>query len=141
MKHTYICKNNSSLCLNEQVATLTKMLRRDLSRWKRWKYALFTNILIVTISRITITKIRNFRHFDDIFTNILIVTVSRIAFTKIRNLRNFDAICIFRKRHGLTSCIQFALRKSLCLWQSGKLNIKSQHISGYAGLRSALNYF
>ena len=28
-------KNNRSLCLNEQVITLTKMLRRDLSRFRK----------------------------------------------------------------------------------------------------------
>ena len=36
-----------------------------------------------------------------IFTNILILTVSRIAFTKMCNLRNFDTI--FTNRHLCTS--------------------------------------
>ena len=46
------------------------------------------NILIVPVSRIAFTKIRNLRNFDAIFTTILIVTISRIAFTKNRNLRS-----------------------------------------------------
>ena len=60
---------------------------------------MFTNILIVTFSRIAFTKNLNLRNDDAIFTNILIVTVLRIAFTKNRNLRKFRRMPSFAQNN------------------------------------------
>ena len=79
-----------TVCLNELIQHLRKSYGTYLDFVSYGeKYAIFTNILILTVSRIAFTKIRNLRNVDAIFTNILIVTVSRIAFTKNRNLRQF----------------------------------------------------
>jgi len=88
--------------------TKSKTLR-DLSRLSklRWKIRHIYEYSYRN-SRIVFAKFRNLRNFNVIFTNILIVTVSRIAFTKNLNLSygSFDAITIvgIDKKKGRGYC-------------------------------------